>query len=134
MNKLSVLILGLIVLGGCVDSGNPTVRDPRVISSIQKGYTTKAQLKTMLGEPQKVTTDSNGTEIWRYSYNETEIDGETFIPIYGLFAGGASSNVTDLDVYFDTNGIVTEYMSSQGNYRYDSFGQRQHTPAPVTQR
>jgi hypothetical protein len=42
-----------------------------------------------------------------------DVDGATFIPIVGLFAGGATSHLNTFTVVFDQTGIVRHISSSQ---------------------
>jgi hypothetical protein len=44
---------------------------------------------------------STVVESWNYTHIDVEVDGATFIPIVGLFAGGATSSLSSFTVVFD---------------------------------
>jgi hypothetical protein len=52
-------------------------------------------------------------ESWNYTHIDVDVNGATFIPIVGLFAGGATSKVNSFTVVFDDKGIVRHTTSSQ---------------------
>jgi outer membrane protein assembly factor BamE (lipoprotein component of BamABCDE complex) len=115
-------LLLLCLLNACTSSmGNANVRDSRVLSNIHKGHTTQAQVGQLLGQPQRTAVDASGKETWYYNYSEAELDSATFIPIYGIFAGGAKSTSTELMIEFTPQKIVSNYTTTNGNYHYKNF-------------
>lgn len=132
MSRSSKLIAVTLVsaltfaIGGCVSSGNPSVHDDVAVSKIKIGETTKDEVRTLLGKPNSTTRSSGSMfvgaglpvtpnvnyEIWNYTHISVETDAATFIPIVGLFAGGASSRVSSLTVTFDDQGIVRAIRTS----------------------
>jgi len=56
-------------------------------------------------------------ESWNYTHIDVDVDGATFIPIVGLFAGGATSNINTFTVVFDDKGVVRHITSSQSQSR-----------------
>ena len=52
-------------------------------------------------------------ESWNYTHIDVEVNGATFIPIVGLFAGGATSNLSSFTVIFDDKGVVRHISSTQ---------------------
>lgn len=125
---MQILILFMfLILSGCVSSGNPSIRDEAAVEKIKIGVTTKDEVRSLLGKP-TTTTRSAGQvpmgaglpvmsnmnlEIWGYSHISVETNAATFIPIVGLFAGGATSSVSSLTVTFDEQGIVRAIQTSQ---------------------
>jgi hypothetical protein len=118
----------LLLTSSCVSSGNPSVVDEGRTSQVILNSSTKEDVKRILGKPNSVSRQSGsyvaipglppsqpGTimEIWSYSHLDVEVDGATFIPIVGLFAGGATSNVNTFTVMFDERGIVRHISSTQ---------------------
>lgn len=61
-----------------------------------------------------------------------DVDPVTFIPIVGLFAGGATSNINTFTVSFDEQGIVRHIssMQSQGRSGVEAGGELP-PPKPV---
>jgi len=58
-----------------------------------------------------------------------DVDPATFIPIVGLFAGGATSNLNALTVSFDEQGIVRHISSTQAQGRSGVGTGSESTPA-----
>jgi hypothetical protein len=56
-------------------------------------------------------------EVWSYSHINVDVDAATFIPIVGLFAGGATSNLNTFTVVFDDQGVVRHISSTQSQGR-----------------
>ena len=124
--------LGAFLLAGCVSSGNPSVVDQDRISQIKLDISTKEDVRRILGQPNGMsrhsgsysaalglpaTTTSTNVEAWTYTHVNIDVDAATFIPIVGLFAGGATSNVNTFTVVFDDKGIVRHISSTQAQGR-----------------
>jgi len=127
------LVLGIpFLLAGCVSSGNPSVIDQDRIGQIKVDISTKEDVKRILGQPTTMsrqfgnysalyglpaTTTLTTIEAWSYTHINVDVDAATFIPIVGLFAGGATSNVNTFTVVFDDKGIVRQISSTQAQGR-----------------
>ncbi len=133
------MLVGIMLLiSGCVSSGNPSVRDEAATGQIKVGVTTKEDVLQLLGKPNSVGKWSGSLtavtglpatspalplalnsnyEVWSYSHISIETDAVTFIPIVGLFAGGATSSVSSLTIYFDDKGVVQFVQSNQSEGR-----------------
>jgi len=128
-----VVTVLMLLMSGCVASGNPSVRDEAVTGQIQIGVTTKEEVRKLLGRPNSVgkgsgnlaavaglpatsqaplTLNSN-YEVWGYSHVSIETNAATFIPVIGLFAGSATSSVSSVTICFDDKGVVQFVQSSQ---------------------
>ena len=57
-----------------------------------------------------------------------DVNAATFIPIVGLFAGGATSNINTFTVSFDEQGIVRHISSTQSQARSGLGAGRESTP------
>lgn len=132
-----ILAVLMLLVSGCVSSGNPSVRDEAATGQIKAGVTTKEDVQKLLGKPNSVGKGFGNLaaatglpaaphaplalysnyEVWTYSHVSVETDAATFIPIVGLFAGGATSSVSSLIVYFDDKGVVQYVQSSQSEGR-----------------
>jgi hypothetical protein len=132
--------IGLVLLvSGCVSSGNPSVMDQARLDQIVLDVSTKADVKRLLGQPNGTAQQSGSvamvpgyapvpglanSETWTYSHLSVDVDGATFIPIVGLFAGGATSHLNTFTVVFDQAGIVRHIASSQSQGRSGPAAQR----------
>jgi hypothetical protein len=125
--------LGLVLLvSGCVSSGNPKVMEQARLDQIVLDVSTKADVKRVLGQPNSQSQQSGSaatvpgytpvpglanSETWSYTHLSVDVDGATFIPIVGLFAGGATSHLNTFTVVFDQAGIVRHISSTQSQGR-----------------
>jgi outer membrane protein assembly factor BamE (lipoprotein component of BamABCDE complex) len=62
-----------------------------------------------VGEPTKVNFQENDKEIWEYVYKKGNVKPASFIPIVGLFAGGANVEGNTLTIMFNKDGVVEKY-------------------------
>lgn len=102
----------LALMPGCVSSGNNF--DTSKVSQIKKGETTEADLEKLFGPPASRSVDSEGTAHLTWSYLESRMKGEGFIPIAGTFMGGSRSNHKMLSVTLGPDGKVKHFTSSGG--------------------
>lgn len=121
--------LGVVLLAsGCVSSGNTSVVDQDRVSQIKLNISTKEDVRRILGQPNGISRHSGSysalyglpstisltnVEAWSYSHINVDVNPATFIPIVGLFAGGATSNMNTFTVVFDDHGIVRHISSTQ---------------------
>jgi len=76
---------------------------------VTKGVTTKTQVKTLYGEPNHVSLTDAGSEVWTYEYAHATATPVTYVPIVGLFAGGADVNKNEVVFIFDKRDIMQNY-------------------------
>ena len=125
MKKLVILLT--VILAGCVTAGNPSVKDESKTSQIHKGVTTKQEVKELLGMPQSITT-SDGVETWGYSYVHAQATGVSYIPIVGIFAGGATSESNSISLEFNEDDVVKKITTGHATAVAHNFGGTQTTP------
>ena len=113
MNKLRIwkqaalLISGALMISGCmVQSGNRQLDDPNAINQIEKGKSTKDDVRRLIGSPPVVTFNDKNEEIWTYLRYKMSQNAASCIPCVGLFAGQTSQEQTQVTVKYDTNGVV----------------------------
>ncbi len=125
---VSVLLSFGTFVSGCASSGNPEIQREDLTSQIKIGESTKNDVRRLFGPPNgtsryagtvpqlpghPATTPGTFSEIWTYAHVNTEIAPVTFIPIVGLFAGSATSEVNPLTITFDDKGIVRGVRTGQ---------------------
>ena len=110
---LAALIAVVGLATGCATSSGTKV-EASSLSFIQKGKTTKGELVQKLGQPDETGIDSNGKETLSWVHSNSRTDGKTFIPIAGMFIGGATTDRTTLKVILDKRGIVSDYEYTGG--------------------
>lgn len=111
MRKLA--ILGLVIfLGACASVGNMPLRNESaqtVATRIVEGKTTKQEVQDAYGQPTTTSFTDGGNEIWTYRYSYATSKAINFVPIVGLFAGGADVQSKELVILFGKDNRVTKY-------------------------
>jgi len=97
-----------ILMSSCASFGNKQVANEEILSKIKVGQSTKNDCKALLGEPFNVMFSDNGEETWMYMYTRSSVRAASFIPVAGIFAGGADTNMHSLTIRFDKDGVVKQ--------------------------
>lgn len=79
----------------------------------QVGVATIADVTAKLGKPNSVTSMSDGTKILVYYSSHTRVKGASFVPVVGLFAGGAKSRMSFKIFTFGPDGLLKSLTSSE---------------------
>lgn len=103
-------IATLVWLTGCASTG--TNFDDSKVALIKEGQTTEAELIQMFGEPETRIVQSGGEKNLIWSYHESVVKGESFIPYAGPFVGGTKSKGKMLNVTLGGDGTVKNYSAS----------------------
>jgi len=78
----------------------------------QVGVTRLADVTAKLGKPNSTATVSDGTVVVSYVSARTRVKGASFVPIVGLFAGGARSRMVVRVFTFGPDGLLRNFTSS----------------------
>lgn len=81
VKKSSFSLSLLVLITGCATAGNPAVMDQSVVSQIEIGKSTKADIRRLLGEPTSSSvfqTAGQQHESWGYAYAKHETNGFLF--------------------------------------------------------
>lgn len=116
MRKLAVVAMVVLALSGCAASG-VKVTDAH-LSSMKPGETTEAQVVQSLGAPTMRTRMGDGSTMVIYSYHETKVRPETFIPFAGAFIGGSDGRTNTVTLRFDPAGKLIDTSSSESTFGY----------------
>lgn len=76
------------------------------------GVATVADVEARLGAPQTTETDENGVSAIRYAQTRTHVKPASFVPIVGLFAGGATGD-TSVVTYKFKGGVLSGVETSE---------------------
>jgi outer membrane protein assembly factor BamE (lipoprotein component of BamABCDE complex) len=104
VSRLGLIAAVALVVGGCAfvrGSYGDEVNSPD-LSSIKKGTTTRAEVATLLGAPERIV-EVNGNEIFQYYHYDMKS---------GLLLVFSRTNVIseDVFVFFDGSGIVKDIV------------------------
>lgn len=109
---LGLCSLSIILLAGCVSSGQSKLADPEVMGQIKTGETTKEQVASLLGEPEfrrSINLSESVFERWHYRYTDSKVNVLDYLLLYGFLFNGVGTPDTDyiLDVFYGSTGVVT---------------------------
>lgn len=110
--RLTVSLIGITALAGCVASGNPWLRTETGASiqqEIKQGTTTELQVRATLGEPEWKGFTDDGNEVWTYRYSRSTPRVRDFIPVVSLFSRVRDVKSKELVILFTKAGVVSRY-------------------------
>jgi len=106
---VSITVLAALV-AACATSG--TQVNDASLTKFEKGVTTEAEVEHALGRPEVKTKLMDGTQSIAYVYSHAQAKGASFIPVVGLFAGGATGQSNVVTFSFDSQGKLINYVTS----------------------
>jgi hypothetical protein len=111
---LSCLFIGLVLsLFGCASATTGRRIDQAVAAQIHKGDT-KARVVELLGTPSNASLTGTGKEMLVWVFARSSVKGATFVPVVGLFAGGADTQLTTFQVVLGPDKLVEETLWNDG--------------------
>ena len=108
MRFLTAVLAG--ILAGCVSSGTKVTRAQ--IAAFQIGKTTEAEVVAAPGSPNSASVLSDGSKIDVYVHMSAHANAASYVPIVGLFAGGAKSDSDTAVFNFGPDGILRSTSSN----------------------
>ena len=120
MKKISLiassLVLGTVLFTGCaVKTGNDRIENvtqDNILSMIEDGKSTKADVRKAFGEPRNIGFMDNGLEKWEYHHSRSVQKGVNYVPVVNFFVKGTDDTKKTLIVLFDGNVVKTHSFSS----------------------
>ncbi len=79
------------------------------------GVDTVATVTTKLGQPQNMSSSSDGNTTLIYLSNKAHVKAATFIPFVGGFVGGAKGHQTTKIFIFGRDGALLSYSTNASN-------------------
>ena len=105
----AVLSAGLV---GCSSQGNEQI-DHLTVSQVSRqiirGKTTADQVKSDLGDPLKVSYNSDGNQQWEYDYTKLHLTPTDFVPFINAVEINARGTKKSLVILFNNQGVVEHY-------------------------
>ncbi len=101
MRAVAIVLTGLLV--GCASTGVKVSED--ALATLKPGQTTYREVVAKLGAP---TGESRvqGVHTMSYTYATSQVRATTFIPVVGMFAGGADTRSQTVTLNFDSADIL----------------------------
>ena len=124
MRKISLittsLLLGTVLFTGCaVKTGNDRIENvtqDNILSMIEDGKSTKADVRKAFGEPRNIGFMDNGLEKWEYHHSRSVQKGVNYVPVVNWFVKGTDDTKKTLLVLFEGNIVKTHsFSSSEGD-------------------
>ncbi|MBA5239177.1 hypothetical protein H2Y54_21940 [Pectobacterium aroidearum] len=115
MKKIIIVAFVSLTLSGCYSFGNQTLKNVTqedVKAKIVKGKTTKSEVLTAFGEPDKRIA-SDDEEKWSYSMHNYRSKPTSYIPLVGVLIGGTDIEEKSILITFKGE-KVNSYEFSAG--------------------
>jgi hypothetical protein len=104
-----MLIVG-IGISGCASAGREF--DQAQVDHFQTGHTTEAEVISTMGQPNAYSSGLAGQHVLIYTYAHTQVRAATFVPVVGMFAGGADTASQSASFTFSANGVLQNVSRS----------------------
>ncbi len=82
----------LLVISACVSAGTKAITDAGVVSQIEVGKSTQADVTALLGYPITASYGGQGEETWHYTYITTYPKPTAFVPVVKGFTPNSGRN------------------------------------------
>jgi outer membrane protein assembly factor BamE (lipoprotein component of BamABCDE complex) len=96
----------LLLISACVSAGTKAVTDPGVVSQIEVGKSTQADVAALLGSPIATSYDGQGEETWHYTWITAYPTAWAFVPVVKAVAPSLGETTRELAVTFSQQGTV----------------------------
>lgn len=100
-----------LLIAGCVSHGVQVSAEK--VAQFKPGVTTEADVVAALGQPTSVTS-MNGQRLLSYAGAQAQARPTSFIPIVGLFAGGADVRYSMTMFKFGADGKLVDTTQTNG--------------------
>ena len=108
----------LLVVSACVSAGTKAITDAGVVSQIEVGKSTRADVAALLGYPITASYGDQGEETWHYTWITTYPQPTAFAPVVKAVTPSLGETTRALAVTFSQGGAVK------------SLGLNQPSPGP----
>jgi outer membrane protein assembly factor BamE (lipoprotein component of BamABCDE complex) len=103
----------LLVISACVSAGTKAITDAGVVSMIEVGKSTQADVTVLLGYPIAASYGDQGEEIWHYTWGTTAPTPTAFVPVVKAFTPSLHETTRELAVTFNRDGTVKSLVRAQ---------------------
>jgi outer membrane protein assembly factor BamE (lipoprotein component of BamABCDE complex) len=102
---------------GCASVGRQV--DQGAVDKIEKGKTTRAEVISLIGSPDRIMNIGTGDTIFSYHYARAAAKPQSFIPIVGPFIGGTNVQSQYISIMFGPDDVVKNITSSHSSSEFD---------------
>ena len=112
--RLKLLTLSvLLVVNACVSAGTKAITDASIVSQIEVGKSTQADVTALLGYPITASYGDREEETWHYAYVTAAPTTTAFVPVVKAFTRNLGETTRGLAVTFNRDGTVKTLGSDQ---------------------
>jgi len=113
LKKVVGFIAVAIFISSCATNfGSSQTQDFGRYLSVKEGESNKFDIFDIFGQPGDVKYFENSQSVWVYYAVSMTVNGATYIPIVGLFAGGSNSDTQISKFYFDQDNLLIKVETS----------------------
>lgn len=106
-NTIFLLVLAIII--ACASKSGRKI-NYREVKNIEKGATTREEVRRMFGRPQQTGVLSDGKTFETFMYFTARNKPQNFVPIVGAVSGGMNMEQEILQISFNEDGIVQDFV------------------------
>ena len=99
-------VFTLLLISACVSTGTKAITDAGVVSRIEVGKSTQADVAALLGFPVTASYDGQGEETWHYTWLTAYPTAFAFVPVVKAVAPSLGETSRELAVTFSRDGTV----------------------------
>ena len=99
-------VLTLVLVSACVSAGARAISDAGVVSRIEVGKSTQADVAALLGYPLTASYGGQGEETWHYTRITIYPTAFAFVPVVKAVAPSLGETTRELSVTFSRDGAV----------------------------
>jgi outer membrane protein assembly factor BamE (lipoprotein component of BamABCDE complex) len=99
-------VLTLLIVSACVSTGTKAITDTGVVSQIEVGKSTQADVAALLGYPITASYGGQGEETWYYTWITTYPKPTAFVPVVKAVAPSLGETSREFAVTFSQKGTV----------------------------
>jgi hypothetical protein len=109
---IATLALAMGVQAAPTATQAPSPVAPAPAPDYKVGVSRLSDVIAKLGKPNTVTTISDGSIVAAFVSTRTRVKGASFVPIVGMFAGGAKSKISVKVFTFGADGLLKSFTST----------------------
>jgi outer membrane protein assembly factor BamE (lipoprotein component of BamABCDE complex) len=103
----------LLVISACVSVGTKAITDAGVVSQIEVGKSTRADVAARLGYPLTASYGDQGEETWHYTWVTAAPAVTAFVPVVKAVTPSLCESTREFAVTFSRDGTVKSLGSEQ---------------------
>ena len=96
----------LLMISACISAGNKAITDAGVVSLIEVGKSTRADVTALLGYPITASYGAQGEETWHYTWVTVYPTAFAFVPVVKAVTPSLGDTTRQLAVTFSRDGAV----------------------------